>query len=69
MPVHIGTKTENNGVVVEESKRSTQHLMTNDPDKVWPEGILPYRTDASVGNNIIIYVTNKYSMHRVNKCS
>ena len=57
MPVHIVGETSNNGMVVEESSRSPQHLMTNDPDKVWPGGILPYHIDASVGNSIMIYVT------------
>ena len=51
MPVHVGSEIENNAVVIEQSNRSPQDLMTNDPDKVWPGGILPYSIDASVGND------------------
>ena len=53
--IHVGSESGNNGVVVKEFNRSPQHLMTNDPDKLWPGGILPYHIDVTVGNGLTMY--------------
>lgn len=36
---------------LQEINRQHQHCMTNDPNKVWPHGILPYTIDRSIGKN------------------
>ena len=37
------------GEILITKHRTSQHSMTNDPDKVWPGEILPYKIDLSVG--------------------
>ena len=36
-------------VNLQEIKQQQQHSMTNDPNKLWPRGILPYTIDGSIG--------------------
>ena len=36
---------------LQEINQPQQHSMTNDPKKVWPQGILPYTIDRSIGKS------------------
>ena len=45
----LGDKTSGDGDTANTTHRTSQNSMTNDPDKVWPGGIVPYEIDFSVG--------------------
>ena len=34
-----------------QAAREPQHFMTTDPDKVWPNGIVPYFIDDNIGES------------------
>ena len=46
------TQIANSGNGLNESIQRAQNSMTNDPAKVWPNGIVPYKIDVSVGKCI-----------------
>ena len=43
------------GIIMIKVKRHKQNLMTNDVNKVWPNGILPYQIDDEIGKNNWIF--------------
>ena len=49
--MYIGYRGRNVGINVNGDWRERQHSMTNDPDKVWPNGILPYLIDDNLGKD------------------
>ena len=41
--------------------RQPQNSMTNDPRRVWPNEILPYQFDVSVGKLLVCYKPSEFS--------
>ena len=48
---------ENSEDSAKKSIRHPQNTMTNDPHRVWPNEILPYQFDDSVGKLSVCYCT------------
>ena len=47
--VILGNYELNTVDVLRTNNRCPQYTMTNDPEKVWPRGIIPYMLDPSLG--------------------
>ena len=44
--------------------REPQHLVTTEPDKLWPNGILPYVIEDKIGMAFIRELINNFTLVR-----
>ena len=47
--MYVGNAIGESKGMQDKTWRNPQHLMTNDPDKVWPRGVVPYQFAINVG--------------------
>ena len=55
--MHVGEHEINIITTPKLNNRITQYSMTNDPEKVWPGGIVHYAMDASLSKFMITYLS------------
>ena len=56
MFLYTDTQSCKHGLITIKIKRHQQNVMTNDINRVWPNGILPYQIDDQIGKHYTEYL-------------